>query len=536
MISKIYQKSRSKVLLAIIAFVCVTAYSCKETQESVANSETVVKVNLLGVANHVVSNDNLASKKGKLGQGASQSVQVGTVPFSSSGSFEVTLTTAPQTAVSDEVQSSTSNRAATTTDRTPLDQNIKYKVLVYDADGNYVTEKLYTNGVGDSEGIALDAGKRYSFIAYSINSSTSVPTVAAGSKLSEANLVGIDSDLMYFSGKMTLTAGENNLNVILKHQYSQIITRIKMSPNTTGAITSILSPVINPSHVSANLKLEDGSLTFNGLNKTGVNVVFPALGNKGLREVTSVPTMLIHPNESAGTLKFGSITIDGETKSNIVVPNLKIIPGQRYYLDLEFKTCTQNVEGGSGMNWSYAERTQGGVKGIVANGVFIPNGKALEKTFTAPGADYGFVFDILQLDNSFNMEVNGVKLAKQEIQFQVDAISSRQNIKFADGSIFSGKNTENGATLSSIYGLKGTVSAPLVKVVISRAGEVTMFASKKSGGALYPLVLSNGNSFNTFLWDGAKTNVVKVTQLVDGETIIKGAGSGVKKVSCNLVK
>ncbi len=535
MISKMYQKSRSKVLLAIVAFVCMTAYSCKETQDSVANGETVVKINLLGVANPTVSNDNAVSKKGKVGQEASQSKQVGTVPFSSSGSFEVTLTTAPQVPVSDESQSSASNRATATTDRSPLDENIKYKVLVYDADGNYITEKLYTNGVGDQDGIALDAGKTYSFIAYSVNSTTLVPAVVDGSKLTEASLKGIDSDLMYFSGKMTLTAGENNLDVILKHQYSQIITRIKMSPNTTGSITSIVTPIINPTHVSANLKLADGSLTYNGLNKSGVNVVFPALG-KGLREVTSLPTMLIHPNESAGILKFGSITIDGETKSNIVVPDLKVIPGQRYYLDLEFKTCTQNVEGGSGMNWSFAERKQGGVVGIVADGVFIPNGKALEKTFTAPGADYGFVFDILQLDNSFNMEVNGVKLAKQEIQFQVDATSSRQNIKFADGSSFSGKNTENGATLSSIYGLKGTALAPLVKVVISRTGEVTMFASKKSGGALYPLVLSNGNSFNTFLWDGAKTNVVKVTQLVDGETIIKGAGSGVKKVSCNLVK
>jgi hypothetical protein len=128
--------------------------------------------------------------------------------------------------------------------------------------------------------------------------------------------------------------------------------------------------------------------------------------------------MLIYPNESAGTLKFESIAIDGETKSNIVVSDLKVIPGQRYCLDLEFKTCTQNVEGGSGMNWSYAERKERGVVGIVADGIFIPN----------------------------------------------------------------------------------------------------------------------GNSFNTFLWDDAKINVVKVTQLVDGETIIKGRGSGVKKVSYNLLK
>ncbi|MCW2262246.1 MULTISPECIES: hypothetical protein [Sphingobacterium] len=81
MISKIYQKSSSKVLLAIVAFLCMTAYSWKETQDSVTNGETVVKVNLLGVANHVFSKDNVASKKGKLGHEASYNVQVGTELF-----------------------------------------------------------------------------------------------------------------------------------------------------------------------------------------------------------------------------------------------------------------------------------------------------------------------------------------------------------------------------------------------------------------------------------------------------------------------
>jgi hypothetical protein len=97
--------------------------------------------------------------------------------------------------VSNELQSSVSNRSTTTTDRTSLGENIKYKVLVYDADGNYVTEKLYTNGVVDQYGIALDAGKTYSFITYSVNSTTSVPAVVDGSKLTEASLKGIDSDL-----------------------------------------------------------------------------------------------------------------------------------------------------------------------------------------------------------------------------------------------------------------------------------------------------------------------------------------------------
>jgi len=81
--------------------------------------------------------------------------------------------------------------------------------------------------------------------------------------------------------------------------------------------------------------------------------------------------------------------------------------------------------------------------------------------------------------------------------------------------------------------MKGTDTNPLIKLVISRTGEVTMFGSKTNGGPLYPLVLTNGNAFNNLPWSATSPNQVKVTQLVDGRTIIKGIGSGKKKVPCN---
>jgi len=527
MISQFYQNSSTKVLVAIVALFCLVSYSCKETKDSVESNKTVVKVNLLGVANPIADEP---AKKGKATAGSDQSVQVSTVPFSNSGSFKVTLTAAGNP--SNGLRASGSNRAATGAVHTPLDQNVQYKVLVYDSNGDYVTEKVYTNGTDNSMGIELDAGKTYSFIAYSVNSTTAVPTVSGANKLSTATLANIDSDLMYFFGALTLAAGDNNLNVILKHQYSQIITRIKMNPTTTGSITNITASAIKPSHISANLKLSDGTLTYNGLNQAGVNVVFPALG-AGLREVTSTPTMLIHEKATSGELTIGSITIDGVTKSNLKIPQLNIIPGQRYVLDLDFNTCTQDVVGGADMDWNYQNVSPGGIN---VNGVFKPNGSILETSFTAPGADYGFVFDILKLDNSFNMEVNGVKLAQKEIQFQSGNATLPQNIKFEDGSEFSGNNTQGG-TVTHIYSMTGTAAAPLVKVVISRLGEVKMYASKVSGGPLFPLVLSNGNAFNKFTWNGgAQSNAVKLTQMVIGTTALKGSGSGVKKVSCNLVK
>jgi hypothetical protein len=129
------------------------------------------------------------------------------------------------------------------------------------------------------------------------------------------------------------------------------------------------------------------------------------------------------------------------------------------------------------------------------------------------------------------MEVNGVKLAKQEIQFEVGA-SSSQNIQFVDGSKYAGNNIETNKRIDQVYNMKGTSTSPLIKLVISRTGQVTMFGSKTSGGPLYELKLVNGNSFNTFPWSATQSNTVKVTQLVDGRTIIKGVGAGKKKIPC----
>jgi hypothetical protein len=129
------------------------------------------------------------------------------------------------------------------------------------------------------------------------------------------------------------------------------------------------------------------------------------------------------------------------------------------------------------------------------------------------------------------MEVTGVKLAKQEIQFEVGA-SSSQNIQFVDGSKYAGNNIETNKRIDQVYNMKGTSTSPLIKLVISRTGQVTMFGSKTSGGPLYELKLVNGNSFNTFPWSATQSNTVKVTQLVDGRTIIKGVGAGKKKIPC----
>lgn len=521
-------------MLGCSAF-ALSLYSCNKSGENTAlTGETVVKINLSGVEAYNETDNNAVQKQASANASHSSSnapdVQEMTVPLENGGSVDLVLTN--NSAVTKSlVASSNPKLAAVQTQEKPLDKNVKYKVVVYDNQGAYVTAKDYSYGEeATAAGIVLDAGKSYTFIAYSINSTTALPDINNQNTLSTASLNNISGDLMYYTGTLTLKNGVNNLNVVLKHRFSQITTTLTMDPSMTGAITQIGTAVLKPSHSSANLKFSDETLTYNGLNNAGVTTQFPALGN-GLRTIISNPSLLIHPTTSNGTLMLGSLTLDGETKTNITIPNVKINPGQKYDLKLNFRTCTQDVTS-NGLNWSYPATTSGGKTGIMKDGKFYANGTAIDRSFTAPAADYGFVFDITELDNAFNLEVNGVKLAKQEIQFQSNAVASTQNIQFFDGSKYAGNNIETGKRIDEVYNMKGTSTNPLVKVVISRTGQVTMFGSKTSGGPLYELKLVNGNSFNTFPWSATQSNTVKVTQLVDGRTIIKGVGAGKKKIPC----
>ncbi|MCW2263030.1 MULTISPECIES: hypothetical protein [Sphingobacterium] len=509
-------KSQTKIswkALVLSALVCGSLYSCKESKDSVAASgKASVSIHLLGVENPVVT-----SKKASNGGSIGNTAQTQVIPLTSSSSFEATLTSKSSEA-SNLLRSSSGNRAAVSEERTPLAANVKYKIVVYNADGDYVTEKIYTNSVDNNSEITLDAEKTYTFVAYSINSTATVPGVTAQNELVNASLDNISADLMYFKKDLTVHSGENNLDVVLKHQYSEVTTNLSMATEMTGAITSLVTPTIDPTHPSASLKLADGTISYNG-STTTTAVQFPALG-AGLRTVSSIPTLLIHPGANNGVFSFGSITIDGETRSNVGVAGLQIIPGQRYNLNLNFKTCTESVTGGADLNWDYPASGSG----ANVNGTFVPNGNLVTQTLTAPGADYGFVFDILQLDNSFNMEVNGVKLATQEIQFENGIAIAPRNVQFADGSLY------GSGSIPQVYSLTGTSANPVIRVVISRSGEVSMYGSKSNGGELFPLVLTQG-SFNTVPWSST-SNTVKITQIVQGATKMVGAGSGRKKVAC----
>ncbi|WP_282638452.1 hypothetical protein [Sphingobacterium thalpophilum] len=514
-------------MLTLVALIGSFLSSCKESKDSVDTSgEATVSIRLLGVENPVLTN-----KKGSTKTSGTQSAQTVLLPFTKTSKVEATLTNESTTTSGNILRAASGTRAAAVEERTPLAANIKYMIAVYDADGNFIKENAYTNTVDNTAEMQLPAGKTYTFIAYSVNSTSDLPGIDGKASLTTASLNNISADLMYFKGSLAVQSGSTStLNVVLKHKYSEVTTSLNMATDMGGTITALSGTNISPTHSSANLKLSDGSIAYNGNATANAAVVFPQLG-AGLRYVSSIPTLLIHPGTTAGIFNIGSVTIDGETKNNVQVPGLVIVPGQRYNLNLNFKTCTQQVVGAN-LNWDYPQvrvDNQDGVKN--STGTFVPNGGEVSQTITGPGADYGFVFDITKLDNSFNMTVNGTKLSTQEIQFQPKVTGYPANVEFVDGSKYEGVNTEGGANVGAIWSMTGTTANPLIRLVIERNGTVRLYGSKVSNGPLYELKLTNGARFNPVQWNSA-TNTVKITQIVQGPTGMVGSGRGVAKVPC----
>ena len=513
-------------LLLVLGFIFFSSCN-KEVETAVSKGDSQVMVSL---ASFEFEDEDVSNEGEKQSRSNGLSAKTQTLAYGKDMKMEVTL---------ERDSSSMTNasrprgmKAAAVTK--PLDPGVQYKVLVYNQDGSFVIDKLYSYGNEQNEApILLDAGKTYIFVAFSINDKTKVPAISGQSMLSTATIPNVKTALMYFYKELKLVDGVNLLNIVLKHQFSAVTTSLNMNPNMTGSITEITSPMFTPTSSDATLKLSNGALTYGAKSTAGIT--FPTLPVGGLRYIKSEQTFIISPNTTTAKLNFEKLIIDDEPKSNYSIDNIKFVPGARYNLNITFQACTQDVTGAQGLNWDfpyfteifYPYRTY-----IVKDGKRYYRGDVIDMTITAPAADYGFVFDMTELDNSMNMELNGIKMATQEIQFERGA-SSLQNIRFKDGSYFQGVNVEGG-TVPAIYNLRGAQATPIVKVVISKLGEVRLFASKVNNGPLYELELFNGNTFNTFVWNKTGQNVVKITQKVDQKTVLKGYGSGKTKIPCSI--
>lgn len=243
--------------------------------------------------------------------------------------------------VDDEVISSgAANRggqglsASTTTTNPPaeyLPAGTKYRVVVYDAGGEYVTDVEYSAGSETPTQLTLDPGE-YTFAAYSIGSTSEVPVAPTGTFTNaQLDLTGGNGDLMYWTDTRQVVAGNNQLAITLRHKFVQLTVRINQGDYTN--VTAVSGVVGSRHYNNASLKFNTGAVTLTSINASGKQVVFPA-SSLGGATATSNPTMLwtdVFPNNR---VVIGSLTVGGVTKTNLAIEQLDLAPGTRYTLSL----------------------------------------------------------------------------------------------------------------------------------------------------------------------------------------------------------
>lgn len=335
-------KKRKTILkFAGIIVGLITLLSC-EKDMATSGSTGTAKVNVILHGSEVddKSSDNETSPNTRAStqrqQSVGQQIQSVIVPFSDDLLIEASLipeallSEAEDSSVSLQADNKRNSKAAIV--RNPLPTNIRYKLVIYDNDGKFVSEANYPT----ADALMLDAGKRYTFVAYSVGSTTDLPELSSTADLQDAVLANVDgkADFMMAIVEKELVAGSNDLNLVLKHKFTQITTVIDGS--ALGNIQTISSPRFTPHYANADIRMADGNINYKSLtaNTVGSAVTFPS-GTAPSR--TSTATIIATPQTNTGALRISSLTIGNQTRSNIVFNNLVITPGQRYTLRIKVK-------------------------------------------------------------------------------------------------------------------------------------------------------------------------------------------------------
>ncbi len=241
-----------------------------------------------------------------------------------------------------KIKASTSQNAAADQKadivRNALSPNVRYKLVVFKANGDYLQEVDYVYAQeAISRKLMLDGTVSYIFIAYSVNSTSVLPAITfsnpANKTLSTASVVAPagNMDLMYFRRDLTLPQNTpTNLDVVLKHKLTQITTKIDASQ--TGYVIDNLTNVTLSGHLpNATLSLATGNVSQSGTSST-LPLTFSGLNTM----IMTASPVLLNADPAGTTLSIGSMRITHITSPDNIQPIqlAKVAPGFKYNMVL----------------------------------------------------------------------------------------------------------------------------------------------------------------------------------------------------------
>ncbi len=522
MISKKFSLSRLIVYCSIS--ILIALQSCDKTRDTSGEiGVATVMVSLAGVefddtpdevtlAKNTLTNGQ-TKMSGNMANSQDEDEPFAVVPFDENYAIHATLKQERNTPNQRVLSASSGNKGAIV--RTPLATGVRYRLLVFGPAGTYLDQRDYEYGSeASTAALNLDGGTTYTFVAYSFNTTAAIPALnlTATSTLANTSLTNLTGDFLYFKNSIQVVTGTNNLSVVLKHMFSEITTILTVG-TTTGPIQGFTTPSFTPTFPSASIQLNTNTMTYP--SATGITMINFADVGAGATSTTSTPTILISPATTTAGVMFGTLTINGITRSNVLIPNIKINPGRKYTLTLSINSsCTQStLVSPSSPNFD------------------LTNGASQIFTTQAVAANLQqeFVLDFYQLDNSFNLLFNDLNIVNSgstttptEIQFESGTRIAR-NIEFADGTFWGAGGIPNIWTLR----VGAPSNNPIIRVVVDRTGTIRMYGIKANGGQLLPLQLTGGLTFRQIPWrtTGAANNTFALGQMVVGTTLMRGAVS-----------
>ncbi|KAF5301181.1 hypothetical protein FQR65_LT19268 [Abscondita terminalis] len=198
------------------------------------------------------------------------------------------LTSGPFSIVSELSEGKPDIRKKTSvSSRSFTNSNVKIRIVAYVSDTGEYADQLVTTVAGSKQKLFnLTGGRKYTFVTYSLNSTTDPPAVPVAN-LNQAKLsLNFDgqeagTDLLYAINKdVMLSGGNTSVNINLKHMFSRVYISVNDSvssgiPGQSGYVkgsypldnnTTGFTGTITKCHTSCNLNLNnallvDGELT-----------------------------------------------------------------------------------------------------------------------------------------------------------------------------------------------------------------------------------------------------------------------------------
>ncbi|MEJ5145976.1 hypothetical protein [Sphingobacterium sp. MYb388] len=399
------------------------------------------------------------------------------------------------------------NRMATAVEK-GLPNETYYGILTYN--GNSPSVKTLQVG-GANQSIDLAPGT-HEVILYSrgLKNETTLNTINWGPK-GFYDVSAKDGAFMATTKTLQIKAGEETaINATLIHQFSEININVKLPSTVATAVTGSIST---------------SKINYKPFENPTVD--FQSDGNQNFTLVAAGATASGKVIVGGNTPRDLTLNVGGKT---ITVPNVRVIPGERYNLNINLVSDNEIIK--------------------VPTGTHTPGESIVlyEKDLSSTN---GFEIDITDLDNSFAVEVNGKQVFTADIasngidnqfeyhdmQFQgretgeLVAYQNKAypaNIKFADGSVWG----SNG--VSSIWSMAHTNwNKPTVKLVVDGNGNVKLFASKTAQGELFEVVAVTGETGrNTSRLDGSREYSYNVTSQFNTVNWVK---SGTNEVKISMI-